>query len=520
MLWSQRLVQDITEPQIINDSKTPSGSVHLGSLRGVLIHDAIRRSLNHKGVDAKFLYGLDDFDPLDGLPENAPEYLHDYMGVPLCRIPSPQGSKEKDLATHYGSAFIDLLPSLGVKADIYRMRDVYTSGKFNQVIDALLSNGDKVREILLSFGGKKRADWMPFQVVCESCGKIATTRVIAYSNQKVEYKCEKNQVNWAKGCGYHGSTSPFDGGGKLPWKIEWAAKWYVFNVTIEGAGKDHCTKGGSRDVAQKCMREILRKRPPLNVPYEFFLVEGAKMSSSKGVGVSVQTMFECLPVNVLRYLMLKSHPKQTVNFSPSLETFSRLFNAYDQLSTAEDEDSCEIMKLSAYDGKKPIGRSIDFSLLVALAQFPHIDVEKEIEKRSKHAFNSDDRLVLKDRLATVKFWLQHWSKKEEQLSLQKSPPASVTNLSLPQLAFLHDLAEYLDDNLSADQCQRLIFARARMTPIGPKDAFIAIYTVLFDKKNGPKAGAILAHLEKEYLYRMFTKVVFSKNEFLCKFNQM
>ena len=50
--------------------------------------------------------------------------------------------------------------------------------------------------------------------------------------------------------------SPFDGRGKLPWKLEWVAKWVTFPVTIEGAGKDHSTKGGSRDVSEACLRAI------------------------------------------------------------------------------------------------------------------------------------------------------------------------------------------------------------------------------------------------------------------------
>jgi lysyl-tRNA synthetase class 1 len=58
--------------------------------------------------------------------------------------------------------------------------------------------------------------------------------------------------------------SPFDGRGKLPWKLEWCAKWRTFPVTIEGAGQDHSTKGGSRDVAMACLRAIYGQQPPLN----------------------------------------------------------------------------------------------------------------------------------------------------------------------------------------------------------------------------------------------------------------
>jgi len=49
----------------------------------------------------------------------------------------------------------------------------------------------------------------------------------------------------------------------LPWKLEWIAKWRKFPVTIEGAGKDHSTKGGSRDVSAACYRAVYGADEPL-----------------------------------------------------------------------------------------------------------------------------------------------------------------------------------------------------------------------------------------------------------------
>jgi len=40
-MWNEKLIEQLTGRQVVNDSKTPSGRVHVGSLRGVLIHDAI-----------------------------------------------------------------------------------------------------------------------------------------------------------------------------------------------------------------------------------------------------------------------------------------------------------------------------------------------------------------------------------------------------------------------------------------------------------------------------------------------
>src|SRR6185369_5316783 len=137
-------------------------------------------------------------------------------------------------------------------------------------------------------------------------------------------------VSWAAGCGSRGKISPFDGHGKLPWKLEWVAKWKTFGVSIEGAGKDHTTRGGSRDVAVACLRQIFGQEPPLNIPYEFFLVGGAKMSSSRGVGASAREVADFLPPEVLRFLVLRTHPNRPVNFSLNEEFIIKLFNDFDR----------------------------------------------------------------------------------------------------------------------------------------------------------------------------------------------
>ena len=68
MFWCEEVAAQCHGPQIINDSKTPSGRVHVGALRGVLIHDAIFRTLRAKGIEARYLFGVDDYDPLDEIP--------------------------------------------------------------------------------------------------------------------------------------------------------------------------------------------------------------------------------------------------------------------------------------------------------------------------------------------------------------------------------------------------------------------------------------------------------------------
>lgn len=342
MLWFDELAGQVQGPQIVNDSKTPSGPVHVGSLRGVLIHDAVHRALQRLGIPVTYRFGVDDYDPLDELPPTGGEEFRQYLGMPLCNVPAPPGSPASDIAEHYITDLFEAFQALGVGAETYRMRDIYRGGMFDEEIDVILRNADVVRRIDREVANAKRdEDWFPFQVICENCGRIGTTKVYAYNGTTVSYQCLPDLVTWATGCGYEGEVSPFSGNGKLPWKLEWVAKWTHFPVTIEGAGKDHNAPGGSRSVAARCLGEIFGKVPPVNIPYEFFLVGGAKMSSSRGVGVSLKDMVDLLPPEALRFLMIRAHPKTTVDFAPTEEKFVRLMHDFDRvrMNAAGSEDS-------------------------------------------------------------------------------------------------------------------------------------------------------------------------------------
>ena len=65
MDWADELAASVSGPQVVNDSKTPSGTVHVGSLRGPVILDTITRALRARGLETELLYGVDDLDPMD-----------------------------------------------------------------------------------------------------------------------------------------------------------------------------------------------------------------------------------------------------------------------------------------------------------------------------------------------------------------------------------------------------------------------------------------------------------------------
>ena len=508
MFWCDQLVEKIEGPQTINDSKTPSGRAHVGALRGPLIHDAIFRSLQARGVPVRYLFGCDDYDPVDEIPYGEREHFEKYLGAPLCNVPPPPGSSATDMADHYISEFWGVFKELGVEPQFYRMRDIYRSGQFNEAIDVILRHAPDVRRIYKEVSGSERPEtWHPFQVVCEKCGRIGTTEVTAYDGKEVTYECRPDLVKWARGCGHRGKMSPFDGRGKLPWKLEWCAKWKTFPVTIEGAGQDHSTKGGSRDVARACLRTIFGQEPPLNCPYDFFLVGGAKMSSSKGVGVSARGMTDFLPPEVLRFLMVRTTPKHHVNFDSSEAHIIKVFNEFDRFHhryfhdpnvTAEDKRIYELSRV-APEADHWVA---DFQLVTALIQMPHLDAVKELEKRKGSPFTELDRRHLDLRIRAAKYWIEHYATEEEKTRLQDSLPARAQELTATQRAFLQTLARLLPAaSWEGESLQVCVFNAARLTPIDQPSGFKAIYRVLLDRTNGPKAGNLLSFLDRDFVVR-------------------
>ncbi len=520
MFWTEDVAAKCSGAQIINDSKTPSGRVHVGALRGVLIHDAIFRTLKEKGIEARYLFGVDDYDPLDEIPAGKDAHFEKYLGQPLCNVPPPDNSPATDMAEHYIKEFFEIFEELGVKVEKYRMRDIYQSGQFNSAIDTILKNAATVRRVYKEVSNSDRPEtWYPFQTICENCGRIGTTEVFAYDGEQVSYRCRPDMVKWARGCGHEGRVSPFDGRGKLPWKLEWVAKWVTFPVTIEGAGKDHSTKGGSRDVSAACLRAIFGKEPPLNVPYEFFLVGGAKMSSSRGVGAAARNIADLLPPEVLRFLMIRTKPNSPVNFDVKEEGIVKLFNEFDRFharavleKNATPDEAC-VYRLAELSPEGPYFNA-NFQVVSALVQMPHLDVVEQITRRKGAPLTEVEMRHLNQRIASAKVWVEQYASEEEKTRLQETLPARAQELTAAQRAFLHRLADVLPETAwDDDSLQARIFEVARLTPIEQPVAFKAIYRVLLDREAGPKAGNLLAFLESSFVIPRFRELPFDVLDF-------
>jgi len=513
--WADELAARVSGPQVVNDSKTPSGTVHVGSLRGPIILDVITRALRSAGHETTLLYGVDDLDAMDAQALLTPDAIERSMGVPLAHIPDQVDDGHASYARHHAQVFIDLFADLGVKPDrYYWMSDIYPTGAMDGFIRIALDRAHVVRDLYRRVSNVQHQDtWHPVLVICGTCGRVGTTIVTKWDGEKVYYECRENLVTWAHGCGASGWVSPFGGAAKLPWNLEWAAQWSLFGVTIEPCGKDLATAGGSRDRSEAIAREVFEREPPINVPYEFLNIGGKKMSTSKGRGTAAHRIVEVLPPEPLRTLMIRTRPNTAIDFEPEgTDAVPRLFDEFDRLGAAtagrdvKGELPAGFESIFRYALRDPAA-DVDaeaaafrpsFSHLAFLIQVPGADVPALMAAEKGSALTDHEAAILEERLAAARVWLEDYAPERARMRVQDALPEAAAALDAEQRAFLATLAEDADAR-TGDEWQAAIFATASSGGLPAGRAFAALYAAFLGRTSGPRAGWLLASLDRAFV---------------------
>jgi lysyl-tRNA synthetase class 1 len=444
------------------------------------------------------------------------------MGRPLAHVPDPAGDCHESYARHFAGVFIDVFDGLGIHPDrYYWMSEIYPTGAMDPFIRTALDKAALVREIYRRVANVQHPDaWHPLAVVCPNCGKIGTTIVTQWNGEEVFFECRADLVTWARGCGTSGWISPFGGNAKLPWNLEWAAQWSLFGVTIEPGGKDLSTAGGSRDRSDAIAREVFEREPPLNVPYEFLNLGGRKMSSSKGVGAAAHTIAEVVPPEQLRFLFLRPRPNQAIEFDPEgTDAVPRLFDEFDKFAaaTAGREIKGEIapgyeatFRYSLLDPNADVQASAAlfrpaFAHLALLEQIPGVDVAGRVETEKGSQLTEPEVAILRERVAAAHAWLDAYAPESAKVAIKEELPAAVSEMTDDMRRYLRAVAiaaETLPPYPGGAEWQDLLFkAAVGLGMRTNRQSFAAIYLAFLGRDSGPRAGWLLASLDKDFVVR-------------------
>ncbi|DAC14913.1 MAG TPA: lysine--tRNA ligase, partial [Candidatus Poseidoniales archaeon] len=131
---------------------------------------------------------------------------------------------------------------------------------------------DEIREIIERVSGRELSkDWFPYNPIGAD-GSMDDVLVTGF---------EWPYVHWTQR-GLEGKSDLRKAEGKLPWRIDWPARWGWIGITCEPFGKDHGTAGGSYSTGRE-ISKLFGDEPPMPLTYEWISLRGqGAMSSSTG----------------------------------------------------------------------------------------------------------------------------------------------------------------------------------------------------------------------------------------------
>ncbi len=557
--WVEEIIEEICskkpEEITLSTGKTPSGHIHLGILREIIICDALRRIFENDGKTVNNLLFFDSLDAAKRFPGYISEdFQKKHIGKPFSMIPCPFSDCES-YAHHFGNELVDVFPHFGIKTKIIWAHELYKTKEMQEMIKIALENTGKIKEILKKYilptikeDDKEefiemQKKWMPVMVICENCnriqhrdseGSINPNRVKNYfqENETVSYKCEA--------CGYDGILSIWSGRLKLNWRVDWPAKWALYKTTCEPAGKDHSVKGGAYDTGIELCQELYAYKGPVKVPYEWLRLGDKDMGTSKGIVFTPKKYLEIADPMIYRAIILRTTPTKHITFR--IEELSQYYDYYDRIENIY----YELEKTEVPEEKKFISyifpltqiaevpqtklKKIPLKLLTFFAQIQNIlSIDKLYEKAKAYMeeHNFEQKLTkqeFKTLLSQTNNWIEEVKKVLESINDPKTineikkkvelftiPEKVNDNIKIEleenQIKGIYSLKEYLKETegLDADSIQNRIFSIAKNElNLASKKLFRAIYQVILGKNSGPRLGPFLSLLDKDWLLERLT----------------
>jgi lysyl-tRNA synthetase class 1 len=520
--WIERIADELIEQNskehVVASGTSISGSIHIGNSCDVFIANAVAKTINASDVTAKTIWIADDHDPLRKVPYPLPASYEKYLGIPYSRIPCPEKCCE-NFVEHFQKPFLDILDCFGIELKVYSGAEMYKKGLYTEYIKIALNNAPKIRMIFNKFREHPlKENWLPYNPICEECGRVNTTYAYNFEDDLVYYRCE---------CGFEGVMDIKSGEGKLTWRVEWAARWKIFDITCEPFGKDHAASGGSYDVSKIISQEIYDYKAPYPVPYEWITLKGEAMSKSQGIFFTPGQWLEIAFPETLNYFIFRSKPMKHKDFNPSMpfldfiEQYDRVERIYYDMEEAASEKEAEKLKKIYEISQIQISESMPFQpsyrFLTVAYQIAGDDEDKifeilktnsqlpvEMETKNLSDLDQNDIDRFRMRLNHVENWLNKYAPSFVKFEVEKEIPK--IDLSKPQKEFLSKVSNALEENnYNPETFHNAMYLIMNDLDLKPQKAFQAIYKMIIGKKQGPRAASFVLSLDKDFVIKRFRK---------------
>nr|P0CW89.1 RecName: Full=Lysine--tRNA ligase; AltName: Full=Lysyl-tRNA synthetase; Short=LysRS [Cenarchaeum symbiosum]AAC62702.1 lysyl tRNA synthetase [Cenarchaeum symbiosum] len=475
-----------------------SGIPHMGSLGDAVRAYGVGLAVGDMGHSFRLIAYFDDLDGLRKVPEGMPSSLEEHIARPVSAIPDPYGCHDS-YGMHMSGLLLEGLDALGIEYDFRRARDTYRDGLLAEQIHRILSNssviGEKIAEMV---GQEKFRSSLPYFAVCEQCGKMYTAESVEYlaDSRKVRYRCGDAEVGGRKiaGCGHEGEADTGGAGGKLAWKVEFAARWQAFDVRFEAYGKDIMDSVRINDWVSD---EILSSPHPHHTRYEMFLDKGGKkISKSSG---NVVTPQKWLRYGTPQSILLLMYKRITGARELGLEDVPSLMDEYGDLQReyfagggrggkareAKNRGLFEYTNLlEAQEGPRP---HAGYRLLVELSRlFRENRTERVTKKLVEYGVIDGPSPGIERLIALAGNYADDmYSAERTEVELDGATRGA-----------LSELAEMLG-SAPEGGLQDVIYGVAKSHGVPPRDFFKALYRIILDASSGPRIGPFIEDIGRE-----------------------
>ncbi|MEU4970638.1 lysine--tRNA ligase [Streptomyces smyrnaeus] len=527
---------------------SPSGPIHLGNLREVMVPHLVADEIRRRGVPCEHILSWDDYDRFRKVPagvEGVDESFSEHIGRPLTAVPAPPGSPYASWAEHFKAAMEASLLELGVQYRGISQTEQYTSGAYREQILFAMRERARIDAVLDRYrtlekgakGGKKQqkpADtaeieaaegsgaaaeddgsgagagsaYYPYKPYCTVCGRDLTT-VKAYDDETTElsYTCR---------CG-HGETvelRTFDHG-KLVWKVDWPMRWAYEGVVFEPSGVDHQSPGSSFVVGGQLVKEIFGGEQPIGPMYAFVGISGmAKMSSSKGGVPTPADALQIMEAPLLRWMYARRKPNQSFKVAFDQE-IQRTYDEWDALGRKIADGSAQPADIAAHTrasstalGPLPLTpRPLPYRTLASVTDITGGHEEQTLrilsELDPEHPVHSLDEV--RPRLDRAQRWINTQVPADQRTRVREEPDTELLDsLDGEQRDSLRLLLDGLDEHWSLEGLTSLVYGvpkvragfapDAKPTPemkVAQRGFFALLYRLLVGRETGPRLPTLL-----------------------------
>ncbi|HEX2298623.1 MAG TPA: lysine--tRNA ligase [Pseudonocardiaceae bacterium] len=502
---------------------SPSGPIHLGNLREVMVPHLVADEIARRGVPGRHILSWDDYDRLRKVPAGTPASFTEHIGRPLTAVPDPCGEHE-NWAEHHKEPFRAALAELGVDLVEISQTRLYTSGRYaDQIVTAMRARA-QINAVLARHRTKRAPDedgaedspaaeeaYYPFRPYCADCGRDTTT-VTAFDDETTE-------ISYVCACGATTGPRPIsEVSGKLVWKVDWPMRWAFEDVTFEAGGVDHSSPGSSFTVGAQLVRAVFGSQPPHYLPYSFVGTSGsAKLSGSTGTAPTPGDALQIFEAPVLRWLYARRKPNQAITLAFDHEV-SRIYDEWDALirqvtdGQAKPVDVVTQLRASGVAGAvlPSTPRPLPFRTLASIADITADDEQQML--RILRDLTPEDPLgelgEVQPRLDRARAWVREYVAPQERTRTRTEPDtALLAALDETQRHGLKLLREGLAENWSLEGLTRLLYGVPKVQRGLPADVaptpelkaaqrawFILLYRLLIGTETGPRLPTLLLAL--------------------------